>query len=330
MNTIRKAALALLALIVAFSSGCGRRHTPKEVYYLVASNLSLPYWQTLSAGFNKAAALYGVTARIAGPATHDPQAELAALQQAVAARPAGILVSAADAAVLQNEINTAIVSGIPVLTVDSDAPGSRRLYFIGTNNLEAGRLGGQRVVEKLGGHGTVVFFTIAGQANMNERLKGFQDVLATRPEIKIVNVFDTRGDARNAFDEAQRLAALSGTQKIDAFVALDSASGKQIAEVMRRNKLTDRLVVAWDVDQDTLNDIKAGSIDSTIAQKPFTMGFVGLRALDNVFHYPPKELARDYAADSFAPYPVFVDTGTSLVDRNNVEIYLASAAAGMK
>jgi len=43
-----------------------------------------------------------------------------------------------------------VAAGIPVITMDSDAAGSRRLYFIGTNNLEAGRLGGKRVVEQLG------------------------------------------------------------------------------------------------------------------------------------------------------------------------------------
>jgi ribose transport system substrate-binding protein len=60
------------------------------------------------------------------------------------------------------------------------------------------------------------------------------------------------------------------------------------------------------------------------------MGYVGLKALDEIFHNPPTQLAKDYSVDSFAPYPVFVDTGTSLVDKNNVDLYLASAAEGSK
>ena len=73
------------------------------------------------------------------------------------------------------EIDAAIAAGIPVITMDSDAPNSRRLYFIGTNNLAAGRLGGQRVVEKLNGKGNVVFFSMPGQPNLDERLKGYQE-----------------------------------------------------------------------------------------------------------------------------------------------------------
>jgi len=277
-----------------------------------------------------AAAQYKVTAKVVGPDTYDPAAEKDELHKAIAAKPAGILISVADIAILQPEIDAAVSAGIPVITMDSDAAGSHRLYFIGTNNLEAGRLGGKRVIEKLGGKGNVVFFTLSGQPNTEERLKGFKDVFATRPEIKIADVVDMKGDARNAFDKAQEMMAETGAKKIDAFICLEASAGKQVAAVLKRSNATDRLLVAWDVDQDTLDGIKSGLIDSTIAQKPFTMGYVGLKALDEVFHAPPRQLGKDYSADSFAPYPTFVDTGTSLVDKSNVDLYIASQAEGTK
>jgi ribose transport system substrate-binding protein len=328
MKMIEKAALAVLALGVALTTGC-ERHSTKEVYYLISANSSIPYWQTAASGFKQAAAQYKVTAKVVGPEGYDPQAELAELHSAIAAKPAGILISVADAAVLQPEIDAAVNAGIPVITMDSDAAGSRRLYFIGTNNLEAGRLGGRRVLEKLGGKGNVVVFTIAGQPNTDERLKGLKDVFATRPDVKIVNVIDIKGDVRVAFDKTQELMALTGSQKIDAFVCLESASGKLVADAVKRGG-GGRVLVAWDVNQDTLDGIKDGTIDSTVAQKPFTMGYIGLKALDEVFHAPPKQLSKDYASDSFSPYPVFVDTGTSLVDQSNVDRYIAAAAEGTK
>jgi ribose transport system substrate-binding protein len=51
-----------------------------------------------------------------------------------------------------------------------------------------------------------------------------------------------------------------------------------------------------------------------------------LKALDEIFHAPPQQLSRDFGADPFSPYPVFVDTGTALVDKNNVDLYIAAAA----
>jgi ribose transport system substrate-binding protein len=330
MKAIKKAVLAMVAVGVAFTSGC-ERHSTKEVYYLIASNQSLPYWQTAMAGFKKAAAEFKVTARVVGPDNYDPQAELAELQKAVAAKPAGILLQVADASVLQPEIDAAIGAGIPVITMDSDAAGSRRLYFIGTNNLEAGRLGGQRVIEKLGTKGgNVVFFTFTGQPSLEERLKGFKDAFSSRPEIKIVDVIDIKGDPRTAFDKTQEYLVLTGAKKIDAFVCLESSSGKLVSDAVKRTNQTDRFVLAWDASQDTLDAIKAGAIEATIVQKPYTMGYYGLKALDDVFHYPPRQLSRDFRADSFSPYPMFVDTGTTLVDRNNVDGYLAGAAEGTK
>ncbi len=221
---------------------------------------------------------------------------------------------------LPPEIDAAINAGIPVITVDSDAAGSHRLYFIGTNNLEAGRLGGRRIVDKLGGKGNVVFFTIAGQPNTEERLKGFKDVFATQPGIKIVDVVDIKGDTNVAFDRTQQLLALTGPKKIDAFVCLDSASGKLVADAVKRTGDNSRIVVAWDVNPDTLNGIKDGVIDSTVVQKPFTMGFIGLKALDEIYHDPPAQLSKDFSTDAFAPYPAFIDTGTSLVDKSNVDV----------
>ena len=325
MKAIQAAALAMVALGLTFVSGCEGRHSTKEVFYLISVNQALPYWQSAAAGFKKAAAEYKVTARVVGPDGHDPQAELTELNNAVAAKAGGILISVSDAAVLKPGIDAAVSAGIPVITIDSDAAGSRRLYFIGTNNLEAGRLGGQRVVEKLGTKGNVVVFTFTGQPNTEERLKGIKDVFSSHPDLKIVDVVDIKADPKTAFDKTQEFTALTGAKQIDAFICLDSASGKPVSDAVARVSGAKRLVIAWDVSPDTLAAIKAGTIDATVVQKPFTMGYVGLKMMDQIFHDQPVQPTKDFSTDPFSPYPSFVDTGTSLVDQSNVDVYLEAA-----
>lgn len=317
---------ASLAIAMIATTGC-ERHQKSESYYLIANNLKLPYWQTANAGFNAAAALYGVTAHLRGPDNFDAQAELDELRKAVASKPAGILISVADAALMTPDIDAAIAAGIPVITMDSDAPSSHRLFFVGTNNLEAGRLGGTRLAHKLNGKGNVVFFSMPGQPNLDERLKGYRDALSEFPQIKVAEVFNIKGDSGTAFDRAQTDLGKTGADKVDAFVCLEASSGKDVAEVLKRANATNRVLIATDVDPETLNLIKSGNIDSTIAQKPYTMGYVGLKALDEVHHYPPKPFKTDYELDSFSPYPVFVDTGTALVDKSNVDTFQAAADA---
>ena len=329
MRTRQIAFLLALPLALSVLTGC-QRHSYSETYYLVSNNMALPYWKAAIAGFDKGAAQYGVKAVAAGPDTFDAQAELDALQKAVAAKPNGILISVADATVLQPEIDKAIDAGIPVITIDSDAPYSHRLFFIGTNNREAGHLGGQRVVQKLAGKGNVVFFTMPGQPNLDERLTGYQEIFATHPGIKTVEIFNIKGDSGNAFDATQRYVAQTGANKIDAFICLEASAGKDVGEVLKRQNLHDRLLVAMDVDPDTLNMIKDGVIDTTIAQKPYTMGFFGLKMLDEIFHYPPKPIRTDYEVNTFSPYPVFVDTGTAAVNKDNVDVYLQQAAQAEK
>jgi ribose transport system substrate-binding protein len=325
MNSKGKFGLVLAGLVLACATSCNTDKGP-EVYYLIAANVQLPYWQTVANGFNKAATVYNVQAKVTGPQSYDPLAELDALQTAVREKPAGILISIADVSTLERGIESAIREGVPLITVDSDAPATRRLYFIGTNNIEAGRLGGSRLVDKLNGKGNVAFFTMPGQPNLEDRLAGFRQVLSSQPGIKIVQTIDMKGDAKTAADQAQQLLAKTGAQKIDAFVCLEAISGKPVADAVKAAKATDRTVIAWDTDEGTLNAIRDGTIDSTIAQKPYTMGFFGLKLLHDVHVAPPAQLNKDFRTDFFSPYPTFVDTGTTLVDKGNVDLYFSAAA----
>jgi len=313
--------LALFAAVFPLLTGC-TRHSKKEHYYLVATNIKLPYWQTAAAGFAKAAEEYGVTAEMRGPTTFDLEGEATEFHAVAAMKPAGILVSVANEALMTPEIDAAVAAGIPVITIDSDAPTSHRLYFIGTNNLEAGRLGGARVAAQLNGKGNVVFFTLAGQPNLEERLKGYKDVFANYPDIKIADVYDMKGTSGAALDKAREYLAKTGKDKVDAIICLEASAGKDVGEAFKRSNATGRLLVAMDVDTATLNLIKEGVIDSTISQKPYTMALLGLKGLDDVYHYPVKPLAANYGLDPFAPFPAFVDTGVSLVDKTNVDTIL--------
>ena len=325
MKTTRQIALATLGVALAFVFGCNS-DSKQDVYYMIAANVKLPYWQTAANGFKKAAAQYTVTANVVGPNSYDPLGELDALQQAVRAKPAGILISVADAGILQREIDSAVQQGIPVITMDSDAPATRRLYFIGTNNVDAGREGGSRLTDKLS-KGNVAFFTIPGQPNLEERLRGFKEALSLQPGLKITDIIDIKGDAATAFDKAQQLVAQTGAKKIDAFVCLEAISGKPVADVLKRANARDREVISWDADPATLDAIKDGTIDATIAQKPYTMGYFGLRMLYNISHKRPEQINKDFRSDFYSPFPVFIDTGTTLVDKGNVDLYLSATAA---
>src|ERR1700733_28136 len=125
----RQIRFALLMGVLPLLAGC-MRHSKSEHFYLVATSIKHAYWQSAWAGFSKAADQYGVSVDMRGPDGFDPQDEVTEFRQAVALKPAGILVSVANEKLMQPEIDNAIAAGIPVITIDSDAPSSHRLYFI--------------------------------------------------------------------------------------------------------------------------------------------------------------------------------------------------------
>ena len=168
-----------------------------------------------------------------------------------------------------------------------------------------------------------------GQPNLEERLRGFKEVLNIQPGIKIVDIVDIKGDPSAAFDKAQRYTALTGSQKIDAFVCLEAVSGKPVADAIKRAKLHDRELITWDADPGTLDAIKDGTIDATIAQKPYTMSLVGLHMLDDLYHNKLPKLDSDWSRDSFAPIPAFVDTGTAVIDKSNIKAFREAKEAAI-
>ena len=312
----------MLAILLC-ATGCGSGHSG-ESYLLIAANVKIPYWQTAAAGFTKAAEQLKVGYAVTGPESYDPAAERDAIENAIQKKPSGILVSVADANAVKDSIDHAIAAGIPVLTIDSDAPSSKRLVFIGTNNYQAGLIGGKRLAQELKGKGNVVVFTMPTQPNLIERLHGYKDALETSPGIKIVQTVDMKGDSRIAFDSTTQFLANDKKQHIDAFVCLEALSGKEVATVLDNNSIKGRTVIAMDTDAETLRWIQKGVIAATISQKPFTMAFVGLKMLDNLHHENLPNLNADWAHDSFSPVPAFVDTGSAMVDKSNVDAFLSA------
>jgi ribose transport system substrate-binding protein len=313
--------LAGLAVLLVFLLSCGSAHTSDEFYVFVAANVQVPYWKAAGVGFSNAASALKVRADFDGPQTYDPKAERDALDQAVQKKATGILLAVTDPAVLKDSIDKAVAAGIPVITVDSDAPASKRLFFISTNNYQAGFTGGQRLAQELKGKGNVVVFTMPDQRNLQDRLRGYKEGLAHTPEIKITRVVDIQGDPRIAFDTTTQIIGKE-RDKVDAFVCLEAQSGKEVAGVLNSYHVTGKVVIAMDTDQETLDWIKKGGIAATIAQKPYTMAFVGLQMLDNLYHQKPASLDKDWSTDSFAPIPSFVDTGSALIDKSNVDAFM--------
>jgi ribose transport system substrate-binding protein len=316
---------AAVTVLTVSISGCTKPyHQENERYVLVAANINLPYWQEASAGLTDVGKDMGVKVELDGPTTFSPQDELDAFQQVLGQHPSGILVSVSDPKLFNDPINHAIMQGIPVICIDSDAPDSKRVLFIGTDNFRAGQESGKRMATLLGGQGRIVLVTIAGQHNIEERVRGVNDVLKKYPSMQIAQTIDDKGDSGAAADGVSAL--LLKKEKIDGIIGLEASGGEGAADALHRLDMTGKIkIVAFDKDPQTLDAIDRKWITATVVQKPYVMAFYGVRFLDDLHHNAVHEF-KDWATAPTDPLPTWVDTGTAVIDETNLAAFRQALA----
>ncbi|HMD39016.1 MAG TPA: substrate-binding domain-containing protein [Candidatus Acidoferrum sp.] len=303
-------------------------HQKEEQYYLISANINLPYWQEAEAGLRDAATGMGVKAEMDGPATFSPKEELDSFQKAAALHPAGILVSVTNQEMLKPAIDAAVLQGIPVICIDADAPDSHRVMFVGTDNFRAGQESARRMADILKGQGQIVIVTVPGQPNLDERVRGVTEALKKYPGMKIAQTIDDKGDPRAANDGISALIAKK--EKIDGVICLEASGGSGVAEALHRTDMTGKIaIVSFDKDPETLDFVEKGAITATVAQKPYLMAYYGLKFADDLHHNAVHEF-KDWRTAPAAPMPAWVDTGTAIIDKNNLAAFREALMAHPK
>lgn len=135
----------------------------------------------------------------------------------------GIIISCIDPVGMGAVIDKAVEAGIKVATFDSDSPGSKRLFYCGTDNYEAGEACGRKLVQAMKSKNrekdSLKAFIMTGESssdNLNERVKGFKEA-AKEGGLKIDYV-----DTLNCLDDINRAGELletyiRGNRSIDIF-----------------------------------------------------------------------------------------------------------------
>jgi ribose transport system substrate-binding protein len=147
---------------------------PSDQLYVEVSALgSLDYFYDHKMGLQEAGKAMSVKTEYVGPAEYDMSAMVTAFEQAIARKPAGIIVVGFEPS-LNAIVDKAVDAGIPIVTVDADLPGSKRIAFVGTGNFQAGYEGGKKLSQLIGGKGKVALMTKPGQSNLEERIAGYK------------------------------------------------------------------------------------------------------------------------------------------------------------
>ena len=181
-------------------------------------------------------------------------------------------------------------------------------------------MGGRLLADKLKGSGNIAALYTQGQPNLEQRLDGYKSIIAMHPGMKLVDTADLKGDPTAAFDTAEALLNKS-TPKIDAAIALRLSRVLRIAEIIKRDNKKLVFIAAGRLYRRPWMRSSRGWITASVAQKPFTMGYVGLRMMADQILYKVPSITVDFRHDPNSLVPEFVGTGVGMADQSNLKIY---------
>jgi ribose/xylose/arabinose/galactoside ABC-type transport system permease subunit/ABC-type sugar transport system substrate-binding protein len=326
VNVLLAACIILLIIFRPWGSEktsqtVGSKSTENEEYVFIGVSVGNPYWVDARLGLEDKAKILGVKYDLRGPTGNDPNQQVKEFEQVLARKPAGILIAPASDALIPN-INRAIDEGIPVVCLDTDEKNSKRYTYIGTDNYNAGRQTGELLAKVLNGKGEVALLTIPGQSNLEARVKGCKDALLRYPGITIVKI----GNDLALSTEAEKVARsiLQAYPNLAGFGCVDAAGGEGCAvAVQESGKIGKVKIIAMDRNESTLDFIEQGVIEASIAQRTYTMAYIGLQLLYDLKHNNIK-LVNNWVDAKIVPLPEMIDTGTIVIDKTNVKSFKKS------
>jgi ribose transport system substrate-binding protein len=271
----------------AKNTGGGNR--PKVAF---VSNNPESFWTICEAGCNKAATDAGVECIFRKPQGGDPAKQKEIIDALVNQDVKAIAVSVIDPKNQTAYLNS-IADKVKLLAVDNDAPESKRVCYIGTDNYNAGRAAGKQVKKALPNGGTIAIFVGQLEAlNARQRRQGLLDELADKAAPADVNAItpaddggtfgkyklhktyldQPEGGARAKQNAAAALTELAGEKDL-CLVGLWAYNPPAILSAANdKGKVGQVKIVGFDENLETLQGVNEGQIVATVVQNPFEFG----------------------------------------------------------
>jgi ribose transport system substrate-binding protein len=253
---------------------------------LVLKTLNSPFFIELEAGARQAADSLGIELVVQAPDREiDVERQMQIIENLLQTGIDVLALTPSGSREIVSAIAEANQDGVPVVIVDTRADAQALAdaeatiaTFIGSDNVDGGRIAGRFVAEALGGQGRVaVVEGIPGHETGDSRLRGFREVIAQHPGISIVASQTANWERDQAFNVTQNmLQSHSDLQAI--FAANDMMALGAVEAIAAAGRTGDVLVVGFDALDEARQAIREGRMAATIAQHPRDMGRLAIES----------------------------------------------------
>jgi len=290
-------ALAALPACNSSSKPSGRAGNRPKVAFV--SNNADPFWSICEAGCRKAEGEAGVEVVFKKPGRGDAAEQKEIIDSLVNQDIKAVAVSVIDPNNQTPYLNE-IAAKVPLLAVDNDAPASKRLAYIGTDNYAAGREVGKLIQEALPQGGTIAVFVGQLEAlNARQRRQGLLDELASKPAPADINAIQSTPDGQDygkyklqkTYTDQPLGETKAKENASDALVQLEKEPNvcliglwaynppAILSAVKDQNKLGKVKIVGFDENLTTLQGVAEGHITATVVQDPFNFGVESVKLM---------------------------------------------------
>ena len=121
-------------------------------------------------------------------AKFDEQTQVEQMHQLVTEKSDAIIFVPLDAKIGARAAQSALNAGIPVIASNTRVDGDQVVVYVGNNDVVAGELQTQSVVDRMEGHGNLVVVEgPIGQSAQMDRRQGMENILKMYPDIKVLD-----------------------------------------------------------------------------------------------------------------------------------------------
>ena len=233
-------------------------------------SLGNPYFVTLADGATARAKVLNPNVKVTSvSADYDLSKQFSQIDNFISSKVDLILINTVDPSAMASAIKKARDAGIVVVAVDVDAKGVNAT--VQTDNVEAGKLACQYLVDKLSGKGNVIIQNGPQVTAVTDRVKGCKAALAGAPEIKVLSDDqDGKGSREGGLNVMQ--GYLTRFAKIDGLFAINDpqAIGSDLAA--KQLKRSGIIITSVDGAPDIENALKTDTqIQASASQDPWAM-----------------------------------------------------------
>lgn len=313
---MRKASLlhvAIAASVLALGASAAFAQEKIKIGFL--PGVVDPFYQVMQKGVEKAAADLGVEVVTQIPPTWGVEAQTPLLDALIARGDLDYIITApVEKDQMVTPLQHALDAGIKVITVDTflgdgdyaNGPVKFPISYIGSDNVEGGRISARGLAEAIGGEGTVyINSTNPNVSSVEGREQGFKEVMAAEfPKINVLgpdyNLDDQNKAAQQTGAVIEQNADLKGVFGTNVFSA--GGAGNAVVNAGLGGVVQ---VVAYDATAEAIELMGKGVVSLVLAQKPFDMGYLAV------------QFAVSDAA-GVTSLPRRVETGFSIITKDNV------------